>query len=57
MMIINPQHHLSIHNLSSRYDSYSETVRLFSLWIHYQNFSGKIYSLYLLCHYNDENYF
>lgn len=39
-MIISPQHHLAIHNLCGRYDSFSDTVRLFTLWVNLQHFSG-----------------
>lgn len=42
LMITSPQHHLAIHTLCSRYDSYSDAVRLLTLWFDLQYVSGYV---------------
>jgi hypothetical protein len=39
-LIIDPQHHLAIHTLCSKYESYGDTVRLLCLWFDEQFLSG-----------------
>jgi hypothetical protein len=39
-MCIDVQHHSAIHTLCSKFESYSDTVRLLSLWFDVQSLSG-----------------